>query len=43
MPGTLASFVIVVLPLAAQSPLSLMDAVRLAQEDSLNRGCASWV
>jgi outer membrane protein TolC len=33
MPRTLASFVIAVLPLAAQSPLSLTDAVRLAQEN----------
>jgi outer membrane protein TolC len=33
MPRTLASFAIAVLPLAAQNPLSLTDAVRLAQEN----------
>jgi outer membrane protein TolC len=33
MPNTLASFVIAALPLAAQSPLSLTDAVRLALEN----------
>ncbi len=33
MAKTLASFVIAVLPLAAQNPLSLTDAVRLAQEN----------
>ncbi len=33
MPKTLASFVFAVLPLAAQSPLSLTDAVHLAQEN----------